>query len=365
MRDCFVFSSESVAEGHPDKVCDLISDSILDAYLRKDANSRVACEALCKGRHVVLAGEITSAVKVDEAQIVRQTIREIGYNDVERSFHAEGVEVLNFIGQQASDIALGLRDLRNLGAGDQGLMFGFATTDTPELMPLPITLAHNVTRALAAARKNMLVGWLGPDAKAQVSVRYENKQPVEVTTVVVSTQHRPGTSQDDIRQFVQTKLLPETLGKWWTDRVAVRVNPTGEFSLGGPEADCGLTGRKIMVDTYGGFARHGGGAFSGKDATKVDRSAAYFARFVARQIVKSGIARTVEIQVAYAIGVPEPISMLVDTWGTGDDEAAQEFALRFDFRPSAIIERLGLRRPIYRSTTNYGHFGKPELPWEH
>lgn len=364
MSDSFIFSSESVSEGHPDKVCDFIADSILDAHLEQDPKSRVACEVLCKDDHVVLAGEITSAAPVDVEAVTRQAINEIGYNDPGRSFNADGVSVLNFLGQQAVDIARGVDKGNDLGAGDQGLMFGFATSETPELLPLPITLAHRVTRALAKTRKSSGVNWLRPDAKSQVSVRYEDNQPVEVTAVVVSTQHTPGTAQDEIYKFVVTKLLPEAFGKWWREGIRVFVNPTGEFSIGGPEGDCGVTGRKIMVDTYGGFARHGGGAFSGKDPTKVDRSAAYFARFVAQQIVKRGLAAKVEIQVAYAIGVAQPVSIRVDTCGTGDHLLAEQFASQFDYRPAAIIERLDLLKPIYRSTTNYGHFGKPYLAWE-
>lgn len=360
----FEFTSESVSEGHPDKVCDYIADSILDAHIEQDPMSRVACEVLCKDDHVILAGEITSAAIVNVEEVTRRAIREIGYNDRLRRFNAGGVSVLNLLGQQASDIARGVDNGKDLGAGDQGMVFGFATDETPELMPTPISLAHRVTRALAEARKNSRVDWLRPDAKSQVSVRYENYQPAEITAVVVSTQHALGTPQDEIHQFVLTELLPEALGKWWREGIRLFVNPTGEFSIGGPEGDCGVTGRKIIVDTYGGFARHGGGAFSGKDPTKVDRSAAYFARFVAQQIVRRGLATKVEIQVAYAIGVAQPVSIRVDTCGTGNQLLAEQFAAQFDYRPAAIIERLDLLKPIYRSTTNYGHFGKPHFPWE-
>jgi S-adenosylmethionine synthetase len=364
VSDFFIFTSESVSEGHPDKVCDYIADSILDAHLEQDPKSRVACEVLCKDNHVVLAGEITSTARVDAEAVTRQAIKEIGYNDPDRRFNADGVSILNFLGRQAEDIARGVDNGQDLGAGDQGLVFGFATNETPELLPLPITLAHRVTRALAKARKSPGANWLRPDAKAQVSVQYKDGHPVEVPAVVVSTQHAPGTSQEEIRHFVQTQLLPNALGKWWREGIRVFVNPTGEFSIGGPEGDCGVTGRKIIVDTYGGFARHGGGSFSGKDPTKVDRSAAYFARFVARQIVKRGLAAKVEIQIAYAIGVAKPVSLNLDTCGTGNARLAEQFAARFDYRPAAIIERLDLLKPIYRSTTNYGHFGKPHLAWE-
>ena len=309
MSGSFIFTSESVSEGHPDKVCDYIADSILDAHLEQDPKSRVACEVLCKDDHVVLAGEITSTARVDVQTVAREAIKQIGYNDSDRRFNAAGVSIQTFLSQQAADIARGVDKGNDIGAGDQGLVFGFATDETPQLLPLPITLAHRVTRALAEARKNSEVNWLRPDAKAQVSVLYRTGHPVEVTAVVVSTQHAPQTSQDEIRHFVETQLLPGALEKWWRDGIRVLVNPTGEFSIGGPEGDCGVTGRKIIVDTYGGFARHGGGAFSGKDPTKVDRSAAYFARYVAQQIVKRGLAAKVEIQIAYAIGVAQPVSI--------------------------------------------------------
>ena len=364
MSNSFIFSSESVTEGHPDKVCDTIADSILDAYLELDPCSRVACEVLCKDGHVILAGEISSSAQVDVELIARTAIREIGYNNPLRRFNASGVKVTNLLGSQAADIAQGVDNGRDMGAGDQGLVFGFASDETTELLPLPIMLAHRITRALAEARKSAAVDWLCPDAKSQVSVRYHDNKPSEVTDVVVSTQHTPGTSQQDIRHFIETRLLPVALGKWWQKEIRVFVNPTGDFSIGGPEGDCGVTGRKIIVDTYGGFARHGGGAFSGKDPTKVDRSAAYFARYVALQIVRNGLATRAEIQIAYAIGVAQPVSIKVDTWRTGDNRNAERFAQNFDYRPAAIIERLDLLKPIYRSTTNYGHFGKPDLSWE-
>jgi S-adenosylmethionine synthetase len=345
-------------------VCDYIADSILDAHLEQDPTSHVACEVLCKDQHVVLAGEITSGAVVDVESVARQAIREIGYIETQSRFHADGTHVQNLIGAQSQQIAQGVNLPGDTGAGDQGLVFGFATRETPELMPLPISLAHRITHGLARARKCGEATWIQPDSKAQVSVRYEDGKPAAVTDIVVSTQHTVGTSQEEIRAFVERKLLPECMGAWWHEGIRRYVNPTGEFSIGGPEGDCGVTGRKIIVDTYGGYARHGGGAFSGKDPTKVDRSAAYFARFVARQIVLQGIAECAEIQIAYAIGVAQPVSIWVDTRGTGDPDLAAQYARQFDFRPGAIIERLDLRKPVYRSTTNYGHFGKPGLEWE-
>jgi S-adenosylmethionine synthetase len=360
----YIFTSESVTEGHPDKVCDYISDSILDAYLKQDPRSRVACETLCKDNHVVLAGEVTSSGKVDHDAVVRNAIKDIGYVNSSDSFHADGVEIQDFISGQSLQISQGVDNGTEQGAGDQGLMFGYATDETPELMPLPILLAHRLSGRLAKDRKSGANEWLRPDGKTQVSVLYENERPVKVTAIVVSTHHRQKISQKEIREYVETQLLPHALGDWHHKDIQPLVNPTGEFSIGGPTADCGVTGRKIIVDTYGGFARHGGGAFSGKDPSKVDRSAAYFARFVARQIVKSGLARRAEIQVSYAIGIANPVAIKVDTFGTGDNKAAVEYAEKFDFRPRAIVEKLNLLWPIYRQTTNYGHFGKPELSWE-
>ncbi len=338
----YTFSSESVSEGHPDKVCDYIADSILDAHITGDPKSRVACEVLCKNGQVVLAGEITSTTNVDYEAVARQAIREIGYVDPAEPFNADGVQVTQFITKQSGDIAMGVD---TGGAGDQGIMFGYATDETPELMPLPVQLAHRLSSRLATARKNGERMWLRPDSKTQVSVSYEDHQPVRVETVLVS-------------------LCPEVLGSWFGPHVEILVNPTGQFIEGGPSADCGVTGRKIIVDTYGGMGRHGGGAFSGKDPSKVDRSGAYFGRFVARQVVKNGFANRAELQVAYAIGRAEPVSVRVDTFGTGDWRAAEELVRSFDYRPAAMIERLALRNPIYRQTTNYGHFGKPGLSWE-
>ena len=364
----YTFSSESVSEGHPDKVCDLIADSILDAYIEQDPQSHVACEVLCKGGNVVLAGEITSSGKVDHEQITRQAIHQIGYVEPNEPFNAEGVTITQFLTKQSPEINQGVDSAKtehgDQGAGDQGIMFGYASDETPELMPLPIHLAHKLAKQLADDRRAGVVNWLRPDSKTQVSVIYEGNEPKFVSDVVVSTQHFEGISQNEIRRYVIEKLAPVGLGSWFSQDTRFLVNPTGSFSHGGPSADCGVTGRKIIVDSYGGMAPHGGGAFSGKDPSKVDRSGAYFCRFVARELVKSGLARKAQVQVAYAIGVAQPVSIKVETFGTGDDDAAVEFSKKFDFRPAAIIERLNLLRPIYRTTTNYGHFGRPGLPLE-
>jgi S-adenosylmethionine synthetase len=364
----YTVSSESVSEGHPDKVCDYIADSILDAYIAQDPTSHVACEVMCKNNFVMLGGEITSKGKANYEELVRQAVREIGYVDDTEPFSADTLALFIGISKQAAEIDQGVTAAKNKageqGAGDQGMMYGYATDETPELMPLPILLAHRLTRGLAEDRKNAAVSWLRPDAKSQVSVVYEGDKPVRVSHVLVSTQHTSAIKQDGIRDYVAWKLAPRVLGAWFNSDVKVLVNPTGSFMQGGPSADCGVTGRKIIVDSYGGVGRHGGGAFSGKDPSKVDRTSAYFCRFVARQVVKQGVAKKAEIQVAYAIGMAQPISVKVDTFGTGDERAAVELVRSFDFRPGAIVERLNLLRPIYRQTTNYGHFGKPELPWE-
>jgi S-adenosylmethionine synthetase len=364
----YTFTSESVSEGHPDKVSDYIADSILDAYIAVDPQSRVACEVLCKEDSVVVAGEITSQGQVDHEAITRQAIREIGYVDRTSAFNAEKVRVMQMISKQSADIALGVDREKNRekeqGAGDQGIMFGYATTETPEWMPLPIVLAHRLTKGLAADRRSGNHPWICPDAKSQVSVLYEDGEPVRVTDVLVSTQHRPEVTREQIAEYVRERLAPRTLGDWFDPGILFAINPTGNFVHGGPSADCGVTGRKIIADTYGGAAHHGGGAFSGKDPSKVDRSAAYFCRFVARQILKNELAQRVEIQVAYAIGLAKPMSIKIETFGTGNPTAVKEIVARYDFRPAAIIERLNLLRPIYRSTTNYGHFGKKGLPWE-
>ena len=364
----YTFTSESVSEGHPDKVCDYIADSILDAHLSRDPSSRVACEVLCKEDNVVLAGEITSDATVDFERLVREVIAEIGYVDADQPFRPDAVRVLSFLSRQAQEISQGVTAATSLsgeqGAGDQGIMFGYATDETPEMMPLPILLAHRLARVLAEHRKGGTGGWLRPDSKTQVSVLYDGITPVRVTDVLISTQHAREADRDTIRAFLASTIIPEALEGWYHDDLRVLTNPTGSFVQGGPSADAGVTGRKIIVDTYGGMGRHGGGAFSGKDPSKVDRSGAYFCRFVAREVVKAGLARRAEVQVAYAIGVAQPVSVKVDTFGTGSAAAAAEFVRGFDFRPAAIVERLDLLRPIYRQTTNYGHFGKPELPWE-
>jgi S-adenosylmethionine synthetase len=365
----YVFTSESVSEGHPDKVCDFIADSILDACLEQDPRSRVACEVLCKCGQVVLAGEITTAGAINYDQVTREAIRTVGYTSADEPFNADGVFVLNFLTRQSGEISQGVSAATSLsgeqGAGDQGIMFGFATDETPELMPLPILLAHRLTAGLAEDRRSCQYGWIRPDAKSQVAVRYEGNRPTAVTHVLVSTQHTRDASRQQIIDHVTGILAPRVLGEWFSKDIVVDVNPTGSFVLGGPTADCGVTGRKIIVDSYGGAGRHGGGAFSGKDPSKVDRSGAYFCRFVARQLLKEGLARKAEVQVAYAIGMAKPVSVKVETFGTGDEAQAEAFVRdKFDFRPGAIIERLNLLRPIYRKTTNYGHFGKKGLSWE-
>jgi len=364
-----IFSSESVSEGHPDKVCDYISDSILDACFEQDPQSRVACETLCKSDTVVIAGEITTNAKLDYEKIVRQAVKEIGYTDPSEPFCDTTLKVISLITRQSNEISQGVTvatsQSGDQGAGDQGIMFGYATSESPELMPLPILLAHKLTKGLTDDRKANKVNWLRPDNKSQVSVLYEGNDPKEVTAVVVSTQHSPEADQKKITEYVREELGPRTLGAWWRKDVTLFVNPTGSFTHGGPSADAGVTGRKIIVDSYGGAGRHGGGAFSGKDPSKVDRSSAYYCRYVAKQLVASGLAKKAEIQVGYAIGMAQPVSVKVDTFGTGDERTAAEFVTQaFDFRPRAIIERLNLLRPIYRSTTNYGHFGRPGLPWE-
>ncbi len=360
----YEFTSESICEGHPDKVCDAIADAVLDACLANDKHSHVACEVLCKDGHVVLAGEISTTAHPDYEKTTRDTITRIGYTDEAEPFSAKSVAVRSLLSRQSREIAQGV-EAEEQGAGDQGIMFGYATDETKELMPLPILLAHRLAEGMAEDRKSGREPWLRPDGKTQVTVRYEDGRPVEVTTVLISAQHRAEMNRDGIRAYVAERLGPRVLNSWWNKGITLHVNPTGSFILGGPSADCGVTGRKIICDTYGGAARHGGGAFSGKDPSKVDRSAAYFCRYAARQIVKQGLARKAEIQVSYAIGEAKPLSVFVETFGTGDGAAAAAFVAReFDFRPAAIIDRLNLLQPIYSRTTNYGHFGKPGLPWE-
>ena len=365
----YTFTSESVSEGHPDKVCDYIADSILDACLEQDPNSHVACEVLCKDNHVVLAGEITTNATFDYEQVARRAIREIGYTDPAEKFNADSVKVQMLISKQSGEINAGVvkatDDQKEQGAGDQGIMFGYAAAESDELMPLPIVLAHRLTQGLADDRRSGSFNWLRPDAKSQVSVVYEGNTPVRVSSILVSTQHADSINQPAIREYVEKVLAPRVLGKWFSADAEVIVNPSGSFVHGGPSADCGVTGRKIIVDSYGGAGRHGGGAFSGKDPSKVDRSGAYYCRYVARRIVQAGLAKRAEVQVSYAIGRAKPMSIKVDTFGTGDEARAVKFVYdNFDFRPANIIRELDLLRPIYRKTTNYGHFGKAGLPWE-
>jgi S-adenosylmethionine synthetase len=375
MVPSFVFSSESVGEGHPDKVADLISDSVLDACLEQDRHSRVACETLVKSNQVVIAGEITTRAKLNYEQIVRAAVREIGYVNDDDVFHADKLFVTNLLTRQSPDIAQGV-DARKVkgkktaeqGAGDQGLMFGYACRDTRELMPAPVMFAHRLGRGLTAIRKSGRVPWLRPDAKSQVSVRYVDGKPVEIVNVVISTQHTADVAHATIERFLINELVKQVLpAKLLNARTEYLINPTGRFVVGGPEGDSGLTGRKIIVDSYGGWGRHGGGAFSGKDPSKVDRSAAYMCRWVAKNIVASGLADRVELQVAYAIGHPKPVSVHLDTQGSARvSEAKLVRAVNrvFSFKPADIVQQLGLLRPLYRQTTNYGHFGKAGLPWE-
>ncbi len=375
MADSFVFSSESVGEGHPDKVADLISDSVLDACLEQDPTSRVACETLVKSNQVVIAGEITTSAKLNYEQIVRGAIRDIGYVNDDDVFHADRVFIHNLLTRQSPDIAQGVdaravdgKDTAEQGAGDQGLMFGYACNETPELMPSAVMFAHRLGREVTRFRKSGQAPWLRPDAKSQVSIRYENGKPSKVVNVVISTQHTANAKHSEIRDFLIENVIKKVIPASMLDSsTQFLINPTGRFVIGGPEGDSGLTGRKIIVDTYGGWGRHGGGAFSGKDPSKVDRSAAYMCRWVAKNVVASGLADVCELQVAYAIGYPEPVSICVDTMGTSkvpDQVISNAVRQVFGFKPAQIIKQLDLLRPIYRSTTNYGHFGKAELPWE-
>ncbi|MCA9529678.1 MAG: methionine adenosyltransferase [Myxococcales bacterium] len=370
----YLFTSESVTEGHPDKVCDKVSDAILDAAISQDARSRVACETMVKTGYAIVAGEITTEGLLDVPTIVRKAIREIGYTDSAMGFDADTCAVLSAIEQQSPDIARGVdaapgRD-KDQGAGDQGLMFGFAVNETRQLMPLPIDLAHKLTRRLAQVRKRNKLPWLRPDGKSQVTVQYDDGRPTRIDAVVVSTQHAPEIKHRDLRAaIIEEVVLPSLPAKLVDKHTQFHINPTGRFVIGGPAGDAGLTGRKLIVDTYGGMGRHGGGAFSGKDPSKVDRSAAYFARYVAKNIVAAKLASRCEVQVAYAIGVAKPMGVYVTTFGTGtvdDDAIAKRVTELFDFRPRAIIETLDLLRPIYTPTAAYGHFGRAEksFTWE-
>jgi len=372
MTNRYLFTSESVSEGHPDKVSDQISDAVLDAILAVDPRGRVACETLIKTGVVIVAGEVTTSAWVDIEELVRKTVLDIGYNTSDMGFDGASCGVINIIGKQSPDIAQGVdrSDERAQGAGDQGLMFGYATNETDVLMPAPITLAHRLVKRQAEVRKSGKLPWLRPDAKSQVPLRYEDDKPVGLEAVVLSTQHAPEVSTEDLREAVMEEILKPVLPGEWVDKsTQFHINPTGRFVIGGPVGDCGLTGRKIIVDTYGGFARHGGGAFSGKDPSKVDRSAAYAARYVAKNIVAAGLAARCEVQVSYAIGVAEPTSIMIETFGTSRLSREQLTRLvrkHFDLTPYGLRQMLDLARPIYRKTAAYGHFGRtePEFSWE-
>ena len=379
MSDKYIFSSESVGEGHPDKVCDTISDAILDACLAQDKNSRVACETFVKSNVVVVGGEITTKATFDYNEVIRKAIKGIGYVNDDDVFHADHVFINNYLTRQSADIAQGVdakkaegKKTGEQGAGDQGIMFGYACDETPELMPAPIMFAHRIGRKLTEIRKSGKAKWLRPDAKSQVSVEYVDGKPTRVVNVVISTQHAEGTKHADIEKFCIEKVIKKVLPKnMLTKDTEYLINPTGKFVIGGPQGDSGLTGRKIIVDTYGGMGRHGGGAFSGKDPSKVDRSAAYMGRWVAKNVVAAGLASKCEVQFAYAIGHPRPVSVHIDTFGTGtvaDDKILKAVLKVFSFKPADIVKQLNLLRPIYSATTNYGHFGKVDdlksITWE-
>ena len=365
-----LFTSESVSEGHPDKIADQISDAVLDAILTQDKTARVACETYVKTGMVLVGGEITTSAWVDIEELTRQTVKDIGYTHSDMGFDADSCAVLNAIGKQSADINQGVDRQRpeDQGAGDQGLMFGYASDETDVLMPAPITYAHRLVQRQAEVRKSGTLDWLRPDAKSQVTFQYENDKPVGIDAVVLSTQHCDSVTTEQVREAVMEEIIKPVLPEAWLSRATqIHINPTGRFVIGGPMGDCGLTGRKIIVDTYGGMARHGGGAFSGKDPSKVDRSAAYAGRYVAKNIVAAGLAKRCEIQISYAIGVAEPTSISIETFGTGKvDEKTLVARVRehFDLRPYGLIKMLDLERPIYRQTAAYGHFGRDEFPWE-
>jgi len=370
----FLFTSESVTEGHPDKVCDQISDAILDEYLRQDPDSRVAVETMATTGFVAVAGEVTSKAKFNEKaqeELVRKVIREIGYDKPELEFDANTCEIMLRLHAQSPDISQGITatDDKDQGAGDQGLMFGYATNETEEFMPMPIILAHKLTKKLSEVRKSKELPWVRPDGKSQVSVQYEDGKPKKIETIVLSTQHAPNVSNSEIINALIERVIKPVCGSLWNDKIKIHVNPTGKFEIGGPHGDTGLTGRKIIVDTYGGQGRHGGGAFSGKDPSKVDRSACYMCRYIAKNIVAAGLADKCEVQVAYAIGVAYPVSLMVNTFDTGkipEEDIENIVRKNFDMRPSAIISQLDLKKPFYRKTAAYGHFGRkePEFKWE-
>ena len=367
----YLFTSESVTEGHPDKVCDKVSDSILDEFLKGDPDSRVAVETMTTTGFVGVAGEVTSKTSFDIESVVRRTIAEIGYNDPALKFDSDSCEVMVKLDKQSPNISQGVTasDDKEQGAGDQGLMFGYATNETKELMPLPILLAHKLTKKLTDVRKNGELYWVRPDGKSQVSVRYEDHKPKQLETIVISTQHSPDITHEEISQQITEHVIKPVCGELWNDEIKIHVNPTGKFEIGGPHGDAGLTGRKIIVDTYGGMGRHGGGAFSGKDPSKVDRSACYMSRYVAKNIVAAGLADRCEVQVAYAIGVAKPVSLMVSTFGThkiSEREIENLVNSNFDMRPAEIVKHLDLKKPIYKNTAAYGHFGREldEFTWE-